>query len=248
VLAAAATGQLFDVSHLSNRAYLLLAAAGLNQFLLGRYTLYRSFAAIGANRSTPITSLSLPLTLFLAMLVLGERISIINGVGIAIVVLAPVIMLEREPKLGEVDPSRLWEGYFFALINALASGITPVLIRESIGGTGLGIVGGLVSYTAAALPLLFWLAWPGNLTKVTQIDKTALHWFVLTSFALFIAHMFRFAAFDVATLTVVTPLMRAGALFTVFFAYLINRQTESFGRKTLVAIGLSVVGSVFVVL
>lgn len=248
VVAATTTGQLLDLVNLSTKSYILLAAAGLNQFLIGRYTLYRAIAALGSNRTSPIRSLSVPFTLIVAIFIMGEHVSTINGVGIVIVVLAPAIMFQRKGEPASFGASSLREGYFFGFVSALASGVTPILIREAIGGTGLGIAGGLVSYSSAAVPLVLGLAWPGRLDNLQSMDKTSLRWFLLTAFGLFIAHMFRFAAFDLATVTVVTPLMRAGTIFTVIFAYLINRQLEAFGAKVLAAIALSIVGSVFVVL
>jgi drug/metabolite transporter (DMT)-like permease len=246
-IASTVTGQIKDLPNLSTQAYLLLVGAGLTQFLVGRYTLYRSFAAIGSNRSTPVRSLSVPFTLLMAVFILGERVSMINGIGIMIVVAAPVIMFKRESKTATVGTSRLAEGYFFALICALAFGTTPLLIRGAIGDTGLGIAGALVAYAAASVPLLLGLVWPGRIDSLLRMDRTALRWFLLTSFTVFFAHTFRFAALDLAPVTVVAPLMCTSAIWTVIFAFLINRQLEVFGPRILAAIALSIVGSVFVV-
>jgi DME family drug/metabolite transporter len=248
VIAAAITGQLFDLLTLSTKSLILLGTAGSAQFLGGAYALYRSFAVIGANRATPIRSLSVPFTLLMAFFVLGERVSAVNGVGIAIVVIAPIIMLQRESKVATNDSSSLAEGYFFALISGFAFGLAPVLIREAIGGTGLGIAGALVGYSAAAGMLLLGLAWPGRLASLNGMDQTALRWFLLNSVTVFFAQMFTYIAFDLAPVTVVSPLMRTAAIWTVIFAFLINRQLETFGPRVLGAIAISIVGSVLVVL
>lgn len=247
-VAATITGQLVDLPKLSTQAYLMLSAAGISHFLVGRYAIYRCFAAIGANKSTPVRSLSVPFALLMAFFVLGERVSTINVVGIVVVVLAPMIMVQPERKTASIGTSTLVEGHFFAFICALAMGCSPLLIRQAIGGTGLGIAGALVSYSAASVPLLLGLAWPGRIASLQQMDRTSLNWFTLSAVTVFFAHMFRFAALDVAPVTVVTPLIYTGAIWTVVFGFLINRQTEDFGPKILVAIALSIVGSVFVVL
>lgn len=247
-IAATLTGQLFDLPNLSTKSYILLVTIGLTHFLLGRYALYRCFAAIGANRSTPVRSLSVPFTLLMAVFVLGERVSTINGMGILIVVFAPIIMFQREGKAPTVGHSTLAEGYFFALVSAIVMGFVPLLIRGAIGDTGLGIAGALIAYLASAAPLVLGLALPGRMTSLQRMDRTALRWFILSAVAGFLAQMFRFAAFDLAPVTVVFPLMRAGAIWTVIFAFLINRRTESFRPKVLASIALSIIGSVFVVL
>ena len=184
----------------------------------------------------------------MAVFLLGERVSAINGIGIVIVVLAPIIMFQRGGKTITIGNSKLLEGYFFALISGLAFGIAPLLIREAIGGTGLGITGALVGYLACAGLLLLGLAWPGRLAELKGMNRPALRWFLLNAVTVFFAQMFTYIAYDLAPVTVVTPLMRTAAIWTVIFAFLINRQLEVFGPRVMVAIALSIVGSVFVVL
>lgn len=248
VIAAAVTGQIFDLPDFSAKSFILLGAAGSAQMLVGAYALYRCFAVIGANRATPVRSIAVPITLLMAFFVLGERVSAINGIGIVIVVLAPTIMLQRERKVDLVDSSKLLEGYFFAIISGLAFGIAPVMVREAIGGTGLGIAGALVAYSGAAGLLLLGLAYPGRLASLQKMDRTALRWFLVNAIGGVLGQMFSFVAFDLAPVTVVTPLMRTTALWTVTFGFLINRHLEAFGARVLGAIALSVVGSIFVVL
>ena len=276
LVAAAVSGQLFQMSDISGRSYLLLIAAGVIHFVVGRYGSYRAVGAIGTNRATPIQTVSGPYTLLMALFLLGESISITNGIGIVIVILAPTIMVSRtggarrhadqgepgsNPGAGDaapidVRPSRTaavtgprWaEGYFFGIIGALGFGTSPLLIREAIGGTGLGIAGALVSYSAAAVLLLLFLLVPGRLADLQGIDRTAARWFLLGSVAVFFSQMFRFIALDLTTVSVVNPLQRTSAIFIVLFAFLLNRQLETFGPRVLAAIALSVVGSVFVVL
>ena len=279
VIAAIITGQLFDLPNISTQGYLLLAAAGLTHFLVGRYSNYRCISAIGANRAAPLRSISVPFTLVMAVLVLGERVSVVNGIGIVIVMLAPMIMLQRGNKsqvshsteISDSNPSdgsaatvdstapvaannahvkapRLAEGYFFGLITALVFGSSPLLIRGAIGDTGMGVAGALIAYSAAAVPLLLGLTWPGRLATLRGMNTTALRWFLLATITIFFAQMFRFVALDLAQVTVVTPLMRTGVIWTVIFAFLINRQTEDFGPRVLAAIAMSLIGGGFVVL
>ena len=276
VMAAAITGQLFHLGDITGRGYLLLAVAGLIHFLVGRYANYRAVGTIGVTRSTPVRSVGAPYTLLMAMLVLGERISVTNGVGIVIVMVAPAIMIPRPAgarrntsaslpssnpgdvaghstavSSSEADalPARLLaEGYLFGLIGGLAYGTSPLLIREAIGDTGMGVAGAMIAYSAAAVPLVLAMAWPGRLASLERLDRGAWGWLLMISFTIFFAQMFRFVALDFAPITLVSPLARTGTIFSVMFAFLINRQLEAFGPRVLAAIALSVVGSVFVVL
>ena len=248
VVAAAVTGQLFHLAELTVRSYILLAAVGLTQFLVGRYALFRCLEAIGSNRATPVRSLSVPFTLLMAVFVLGEKVSVINCIGIVIVVLSPMLMFQRKVGTEKVDTSRSVQGYLYGFLTALAFGCSPLLIREAIGDTGMGVAGALVAYGAAAVPLLFGLALPGRLASLQGMDRTALRWFLLNTVTVFLAQMFSFLALDLAQVTVVEPLMCTTGIWAVMFAFLINRQLEVFGPNVLAAIALSIAGSVFVVL
>ena len=54
-------------------------------------------------------------------------------------------------------PFRQAEGYFFGILGATAYGTSPIFIRAALVDNGLGVFGGLVSYSAAAVILVLML-------------------------------------------------------------------------------------------
>ena len=149
----------------------------------------------------------------------------------------------------EFVPTRaqMVEGYTFGALSAMGYGASPLFIRAAIGGTGLGIVGALISYAAATLVLMAGLVQPSRLSSLRNMDRTALWWFLLTAVTSFFAQMFRYVALDLAPVTVVTPLQQLSAIFGLIFAFMFNRRMESFTPRVLIGIVLSVLGSVAVV-
>ena len=275
-IAALLTGQLLSIGALSPRDFLFLAAAGIVHFLLGRYSNYRATAAIGANRSNPLRSIATPFSVIAAVIILGERLSWINAIGIATVILAPAIMIEgalrapsaprpaaggahdgpaaEPPTVSAPAPrgftptrAQMVEGYIFGILSAVGYGTSPLFVRAAIGGTGLGIVGAFISYSAATAVLLVGLLQPGRLSGLREINRRALWWFILTAISVFFAQMFRYVALDLATVTVVSPLQQSATIFGLFFSFIFNRSLESFKPRVLVGIALSVAGSVAVV-
>ena len=95
LLATALSGQLFRASSLSWEAYLLLAVVGPVHYLVGRYSIYRATGAMGANRASPLNAMSSPYAVAVAVIVLGERVTPLMGVGMALVMAAPFIMVQR---------------------------------------------------------------------------------------------------------------------------------------------------------
>ncbi|MDE2900390.1 MAG: EamA family transporter [Chloroflexota bacterium] len=94
-IAALATGQLFDTLDLSSEALGMLAGAGVLHFLIGRYCNYRCIDAIGSNRSQPLQTTNTIYSVVIAVIVLNEEVTLLMGVGIALLVVGPMIMVER---------------------------------------------------------------------------------------------------------------------------------------------------------
>ena len=94
-IAALATGQLFDTFDLSPEDMGMLAAAGVLHFLVGRYCNYRCIDAIGANRSQPLQATNTIYSVVVAVIVLSEEVTPLMGVGIVLLVVGPLIMVER---------------------------------------------------------------------------------------------------------------------------------------------------------
>lgn len=261
VLTAAASGQLFRAGEVAVRDYGFLVAGGLVHILVGRYCNFRAIAAMGANRVAPVMGSSAFVSVLIAVLFLDETVTLRIGVGIALVMVGPALVAWRRTPVpaapaGASDDApagdatavanspNLKEGYLFGIMGAVLWGMGPVLMRAGVDSTGLGILGGLVTYGAAATVLVLILAVPGQLAKTTSLDRSALRWFALSTLNSFIANVFRFSALAIAPVTVVVPMIRTFAIFQLGFNFLINRSLESFEPRVLVAIAVSVAGAV----
>jgi len=165
---AVATGSLAAVAGFSSRALIALSLSGILHFVWGRYCNYRATRAIGTNLVAPIQQINLIVTLLLAIWILGETLTPLRMLGIALVLLGPSFTLrEREatPELvttplgadvtrqdlaaGAADelmvaappvfrPSYA-EGYFWALLSATGYGLSPILVRIGLEGKGLAV-------------------------------------------------------------------------------------------------------------
>ena len=71
-------------------------------FVWGRYCNYRATRAIGTNLVAPIQQINLIFTLLLAILILGETLTPLRMLGIALVLLGPSFTLrERARRAGQ---------------------------------------------------------------------------------------------------------------------------------------------------
>ena len=92
------TGQLFNFDLISLNGYLLLSAAGIVHFGVGRYCNYRGIAAIGASRAVTVQAVAVPYSILMAVILLDERPTLLMYLAIALILVGPFLMIERRPK------------------------------------------------------------------------------------------------------------------------------------------------------
>jgi uncharacterized membrane protein len=261
---AAAFGALTSLAGFSAQAVAYLAAAGILHFAWGRYCNYRAVKAMGANLVAPVQQSNMLVTLVLAVLILGEHLTVLRLIGIGLVVLGPTLTYERtrrsasdstagpltEAAPAEPIPSKTFqpnhaEGYLFALLSSTGYGISPVLIRLALEDKGLqaGLAGGLISYTAAALAFALVLLWPGQWRHVRALDPAAARWFAISGVCVGLAHMLRYMALAIAPVSVVTPIQRLSLVFRLYFGRVINPEHELFGGRMIAATVVSLLGA-----
>ena len=270
------TGQLFNFGEISLTSYLLLAAAGIVHFGIGRYCNYRGIAAIGAPRAATIQAIAVPYSVVMAMLLLDERPTILMYVGIALILGSPALMVDRgkrhpHPRVqGHPHPLpggegtkqagaaaataapavevRMAEGYTFSLLAAAAYGTSPILIRAAVeDATGIAAIGTFVAYVGASAVLMATLALPAQRHLMGTINFRYMRLFGGAGFAVFFAQLLRFFALSIADVSIVNPLMRMIGVFTLILSYLVNRRLERITLGVVLGVLVSFAGSALLV-
>ena len=246
----------------SPMSILYLSLAGIAHFVWGRYCNYRATKAMGSNLVAPVQQWSLVFTLGAAVLFLGETVTPLRLVGIALVLLGPMLTATGEGSIAGVIRGRkqaakpaaerangwrpnLVEGYTFALLSSTGYGASPILISLGLQARGLemSLAGGLISYIAATVATFLLLAlWPGQLRHAVMITPVAARWFTLAGFTVWASQTFRYLALSVAPVSVVTPIQRLSIVFRVHLSRLINPEHEVFGAEIWIGTLVSLLG------
>jgi len=210
----------------------------------------------------PIQQVNLIFTLFLAIWLLGEELTPLKVLGIALVLLGPSITMRSRRQAAEKIVSdekitaieadkpaefqpKYAEGITFALLSATGYGFSPILVRVGLEGKGLGasLAGGLVAYTAATAVMMLVLLWPGQLRHALAVNRESAKWFTLSGFLVCLSQMFLYGAMSIAPVTVVSPINRLSILFRLYFSRLLNPRHEMFGGSIVVGTVVSLAGA-----
>lgn len=231
--------------------WIWMTLAGIVHFVIGRYGNYRATQALGATLSTPIQQASVLVALVLAFLFLDETINLANLIGIALVILGPMMVVRRRSAATKAGRDKGFEpdygpGLFWGAVCAFGYGVSPLFIALGIGDGGIAdSVGGLlVSYVAATVVVVAWLLALGEREVVTGTDRKTRIWFLLSGLFVALSQFFRYLALAVAPVAVVVPIQRLSVVFRLIFNAILNRQHEVFDRWVIISILLSVLGAV----
>lgn len=248
-LVALGFGAYGEFAVMSGESLAWFATIGVSHFVIGRYATYRSARALGAAQSGPIQQLSLLLALVLALIFLSETLTPLSALGIALILLAPLVILQRRKGEAEVRTRsgiklNYVEGYFWGLVSAASFGTTPLLVNFGLDGGGVlrGVAGSLVSYGSATTAVVVLMAYPAFRATVLSLDRPTAKWFAATGFFVGLSQLFVFMALSLAPVIVVQPIQRTALLFRIGFSWLINRDHEVIGLSVLVAVALSMIG------
>lgn len=238
---------------LSTRQLGWFAAAGVIHFIVGRYGNYRATRVLGAAQSGPIQQVSLLISLSLAIGFLGERLTMLNVIGILLILLGPVVLVGNARRKGGVKTRagqtlNYVDGYFWGIVCAISFGTSPLLIRFGLEEKSIaeGVAGGLVSYSAATVVIILILMLPGKIAHMRTMEAKTVGWFTLTGFLVFISQMLLYMALALAPVSIVMAVQRTGLVFRVIFSWMLNRDHEVLGPAALIGIAISALGVLFV--
>jgi drug/metabolite transporter (DMT)-like permease len=111
-------------------AWFWLSLSGLIGFVIGDLLLFQAFVVIGARISMLIMSLSPPMTAFFGWLIIGEKLSIANSIGMMITIWGIALVILARPVKGKrMQFHYPVKGLLLALGGAAGQGLGLVLSK-----------------------------------------------------------------------------------------------------------------------
>ncbi|MCA1744603.1 MAG: DMT family transporter, partial [Bacteroidales bacterium] len=138
----------------SSHAWLWLSISGLIGFVIGDLLLFQAFVVIGARISMLVMSLSPPLTAFFGWLIIGEKLSLANSIGMMITLWGIALVVLARPQNGKKMQFHYpLKGILLALGGAAGQGLGLVLSKfgmrelDPFMSTQIRVITGIIGFT-----------------------------------------------------------------------------------------------------
>lgn len=232
--------------HLSTQSVLAFAGAGLSGTMLGRAFYYTSISRIGAARSEPIKA-SVPLyAALVAVLVLGETLTLPNLVGIVLIVAGvAAISWESTSSRGGVDGIRPRD-LTLPLIAAFFFGIEPIFAKLGLAEGTPALVGLAIKTIVATISFGAYLRWQGALPTFGGLAVSNSWYYIaagLSNTGFLLAY---YSALEVAPVVLVAPIMQLSPLIVVALSAVFLRRLERVTPRLVAASLVVVAGAIAV--
>ncbi len=244
-------GDIDQLSLLSWIGILSFSAAGIVHFVIGRSLNYNSLRLIGANRAAPLLAANVLLATTFGMIFLHEHLSLLRALGICTIFLGLVLIgtsAERGSASSKIERRVLFKGMALGLGAGMCYGISPLFVKIGFREIGSPFAGGLVSYAAAGLIVLIFLAKEERRRGLGKLTKSAFFPMLVGGTTVALAQIFRYIALGFAPINVVAPLIATNNIYVPFLSFLVNRKMEVFSVKVLGGTAAVIVGVLAVLL
>ena len=238
------TGQVGVLFRFSWQAIVWLSVAGALHFVVGRSLYYGCVQLVGANIAGILRRTNILVSVVLGITLLSEPLTWKLAVGVTLIItgitltgLSPQAIRSADGKIARIPIKAVLLGFGCGL----AWGISPILIKLGLKGTGTAIPGAFISFSAATVLLGISLIGRQRRTAASQLTPLAAGLFFSAGLFSFSANLVRYLALSLAPASVVTPLVSTEPVFMMIFSFIFNRRLEIFSRPV-------IFGSIFVVL
>jgi uncharacterized membrane protein len=231
-VAVAATGGPGPVSA-KGLAYFVLA--GLVGTVGGRLFRFLAIDRVGASVATALINLNPMIASLLAIVLLGERITVPIVIGTLVIVAGTTLLSLSGQHLG-FRPRLLW----LPILSATCFGMVSILRKLGLGGAG-PIIGTAVNATTAAVVFAAFMLATGQRDALIARGRP-LAYFVAAGFLENTAVFLNIVALGMGTVSVVTPLYGTAPIFVLLLSFFFLRGVEVLTARVVTGTVLIVLG------
>ena len=232
-------GSASTITEIGTRSWIFLVLSGM---ATGASWLcyFRALGLGDVNKVVPIDKSSTVLTILLALIFLGEQITWIKAVAVALIGVGTFLMIEKKENTEEKVPRRGW--LIYAVLSAVFASLTSILGKVGIDGVESNL--GTAIRTAVVLAMSWLIVFiKGKQHAVRSIPRGELCFICLSGISTGGSWLCYYKALRDGLASVVVPIDKLSILVSVAFSAVVFH--ERLRKKAALGLLLIVAGTLF---
>jgi len=217
--------------------------AGMFAPALGRFFNYMGIHRVGISRATPITAIAPLFSTTIAILFVGEKITIPIVLGTLLIILGAILLSHKKKE--DLQWRKL--DLIYPAFGALCFGISYNLRKLGLLHVPSPLIAAAMTTTSGFIFLLA-CSFPNRRGNTLQLKTQGLFYLVLSGFFSGIASLLSYFALNLGNIVVVSPLTNIFPLFGIALSAVFLRDVETINRWIITGALVTVVGVIFITL
>lgn len=226
----------FSLGAVSSKTLVFLVLSGLST---GASWLcyFRALSKGDINKVVPIDKSSTVLTIILAVVFLGESVTVYKTLGVVFIAIGTLLMIEKK----DTEKKSEGEGWLiYALLSAFFASLTTILGKIGIEGVESNL--GTAIRTAVVIVMSFiMVAFTGKTGEIKKIDKKELGFILLSGLFTGASWLCYYKALQDGEAGIVVPIDKLSILVTIAFSYIVFKERLS--KKAMLGLVMIVFGT-----
>lgn len=217
------TGSAKGITQIDGKTMLFLVLSGLAtgaSWLCYFHALQKG----DVNKVVPIDKSSTILTILLALIFLGEGLSVGKAVAVILIGVGTMLMITKKQSEKKQDEKKDW--MLYAILSAVFASLTSILGKIGIEGVDSNLG------TAIRTIVVLIMAWmmvgvTGKYQQIKKIEKKELIFILLSGFATGASWLCYYRALQSGPASVVVPIDKLSILVTILFSWIVFHERLS---------------------
>jgi transporter family protein len=234
-------GSIDTINELSQKTIIFLILSGLATGL-SWLCYFRALQLGNVNKVTPIDKSSTILTMVLAIIFLGEKITILKIISIILIGVGTYLMIEKKDDAKQAKDNK-W--LILALGSALFASLTSILGKVGIEGVESNL--GTAIRTVVVLIMAWILVFmTGKQGEIKNIDKKSWKFLIFSGLTTGLSWLCYYKALQDGQASIVVPIDKLSIIVTMAFSYFILK--EKFSKKSIIGLTGIVLGTLILII
>jgi uncharacterized membrane protein len=224
-----------EIRRVSVQGLALFVLAGLIGTIAGRFLRFVAIEKVGASVAAALINLNPLMATGLAILLLGERVTVPIATGTAVIVLGTALLSSGGRRVG-FRPRHI----ALPVLSAACFGVVAILRKIGLSHTG-AVIGSAVNVTTALIAFTSFLLVSGH-REALRARGVSLAYFVAAGLTENAAVFLNVLALGMGTVSVVTPLYGVAPIFVLLLSSVFLRGFETLSGRVVWGTVLIVLG------